>query len=128
MKGEGKWIEVSADYEDEKREERDRDKLGDKLDAFLRRKEEEDEANVPHGRNEEIVEGAQHKSFEVEQSLCSALRDYVDRSGSCEDTDDKTLAIDAKPLEDIQSTARKVGWSEEEKTARLWKQLEGYNP
>ena len=28
-------------------------------------------------------------------------------------------------LEDIQSTARRVGWIEEEKTARLWKQLEG---
>ena len=28
----------------EKKEERDRDKLGDKLEAFLKRKEEEDEA------------------------------------------------------------------------------------
>ena len=43
------------------------------------------------------------------------------------------LAIDAKPgnlnldkdLEDIQSTMRKVAWSEEEKAARLWEQLEG---
>ena len=30
-----------------------------------------------------------------------------------------------KDLEDIQSTTRRVGWSEVEKTARLWKQLEG---
>ena len=47
-------------------------------------------------------------------------------------------AIDAKSgienlnlgedLEDIQSTSRKVGWSEEEKTARPWEQLEGDNP
>ena len=34
---------------DEKREERDRDKLGDKLEAFLKSKEEEDEGNGSHG-------------------------------------------------------------------------------
>ena len=28
-------------------------------------------------------------------------------------------------LEDIQFTARRVDWYEEEKTAKLWKQLEG---
>ena len=33
-----------------------------------------------------------------------------------------------KDLDDMQSTARRVGWSEEEKTARLWKQLEGDKP
>ena len=38
---------------DEKREERDRDKLGDKLEAFLKRKEEEDEATC---LMEEVVE------------------------------------------------------------------------
>ena len=31
----------------------------------------------------------------------------------------------AKDLEDIQSTARKVGLSEEKKTARLLEQVEG---
>ena len=31
-----------------------------------------------------------------------------------------------KDLEDIQSTARRVGgWCEEEKTTKLWEQLEG---
>ena len=30
-----------------------------------------------------------------------------------------------KDWEDIQSTARRVGWCEEEKTAKLWKQLKG---
>ena len=30
-----------------------------------------------------------------------------------------------KDLEDTQSTARRVGWCEEEKTTKLWKQLEG---
>ena len=38
--------------------------------------------------------------------------------------DTKNLSLE-KDLEDIQSTARKVGWSEEEKSAKLWKQLEG---
>ena len=53
---------------DEKREERDRDKLGDKLEAFLKRKEDEDEAT---GLMEEMMKNvvaAQHKSFEVEQN------------------------------------------------------------
>ena len=67
-KPEGKWTEVSADYRElealvrekenhvdkerlhektatkEKREGRDRDTFGDKLEAFLKRKEEDDEA------------------------------------------------------------------------------------
>ena len=84
----------------EKREERDREKLGDKREAFLKRKEEEDEATCLMEEMRKNVEVAQHKSFEVEQSLCSALREYVDsydkRSGSCEVKNDKMLAIDAK--------------------------------
>ena len=46
------------------------------------------------------VEAAQHKSCEAERSLCDALREYVDsydRSGSCQDLDDKILAINAEP-------------------------------
>ena len=46
------------------------------------------------------VEAARHTSFEAEQSLCSALREYVDTFDrdrvSPEDNDDKTVAIDAK--------------------------------
>ena len=38
--------------------------------------------------------------------------------------DTKKKNID-KDLENIQSTAKRVGWSEEEKAARVWKQLEG---
>ena len=85
------------------------------------------------------VEAAEHQSFEAEQSLCNALREYVDcfdkdrgrartlmtkcwQSIQCLDT--KNLNID-KDLEDIQSTARRAGWSEEEKAERLCKQLEG---
>ena len=30
-----------------------------------------------------------------------------------------------KVLEDIQSTARRVGWCEEGKMTQLWKQMEG---
>ena len=87
------------------------------------------------------MEAAQHKN-EAEQSLCSALREYVDSYDkdqgrartlmtkcwqSMQSQDTKNLNLD-KDLEDIQSTARRVGWSEEEKTARLWKQLEGDKP
>ena len=87
------------------------------------------------------VEAAQHKSFEAEQALCSA-REYVDSYDkdqgrartlitkcwqSMQSRDTKNLNLD-KNLEDVQSTARKVGWSEDEKAARLWKQLEGDNP
>ena len=60
---------------DEKKEERERDKLGDRLEAFLKRKEEEDEATCLMEEMRNNVETAQHKSFEAEQSLCSALRE-----------------------------------------------------
>ena len=63
---------------DEKRQERDRDKLGDKLEAFLERKKGEGEATCLMEEMRKNVEAAQHKSFEAEQSLCSALREYVD--------------------------------------------------
>ena len=63
---------------DEKREERERDKLVDKPQAFLTMKEEEDEATCLMEEMRKNVEAAQHKSFEAEQSLCNALREYVD--------------------------------------------------
>ena len=50
-------------------------KLGDKLEAILKRKEEEDEATRLMEEVRNNVEAAQHKSFEAEQSLCSALRE-----------------------------------------------------
>ena len=116
---------------DEKREERDRDQLSEK--------EEEDEATCLMEEMRENVESAQHKSYEAERSLCNALREYVDsydrdqgrartlmtkcwQSMKSRDTNNLNLE---KDLEDIQSTARRVGWCEEEKTATLWKQLEG---
>ena len=46
---------------DEKKEERNGDKLGDKLDTFLERKEEEDEAT--HGRDEEKRGGCTTHKF-----------------------------------------------------------------
>ena len=85
------------------------------------------------------MEAAQHKSFEAEQSLCNALREYVDSYDkdqcrartlmtkcwqSTQSRDTKNLNLE-KGLGDIQFTARRVGWCEEEKTAKLWKHLEG---
>ena len=83
----------------EKREGRDRDKLGDKLQAFLKRKEAEDQSTGLMEEMRENVVAAQQKSFEAEQSLCNALREYVegyDRSGPCQDSDDQTLAINTE--------------------------------
>ena len=87
------------------------------------------------------VEAARHKSFEAEQSLCSGLREYVDRYDkdlgrartlmtncwqSMQSRDTKNMNIE-KDLEEMHSTVRKVGWCEEEKTAKLWKQTEVTN-
>ena len=69
---------LSKQLQTKKEEERDREKLGDKLEAFLTRKEEEDEATCLMEELRKNVEAAQHKSFEAEQSLCNALREYVD--------------------------------------------------
>ena len=63
---------------DEKKEDRDRDKLGDKFEAFLKRQEEEAEATCLMEEMRKNVEAAHYKNFEAEQSLCGALREYVD--------------------------------------------------
>ena len=117
---------------DEKKEERDRIKLGDKLQAFLNL------TGLMEEKMENVV-AAQQKSFETEQSLCNALREYVDEHDrdqdrvktlmtkcwqSIQSRDTKNLNLE-KGLEDMHSTARKVGWCEEEKTTKLWKQIEG---
>ena len=60
-----------------KRKKKDTEKLGDRLEAFLERKEEEDGVTCFMEEMRKNVEAAQHKSFEAEQSLCSALREYV---------------------------------------------------
>ena len=85
------------------------------------------------------VLAAQQKSFEAEQSLCNALREYVDGYDRDEDQartlmtncwqsmqsrDTKNTNLE-KDLEDIHSTARRVGGNEEDKTRRLWAQDEG---
>ena len=85
------------------------------------------------------VETAQHKSFQAEQSLCNALREYVDNYGrdqdqartlmtqcwqSIQSRDTEHLNLN-EDLEDIQCTARRVGGNEEDKTRRLWAQDEG---
>ena len=57
----------------EEKEERDRDKLGDKLEAFLERKEEEDEATCLMEEMRKNVKAAQHKSYEADKvfaTLC----------------------------------------------------------
>ena len=67
---------------DEKRVEKDRDKLGNQLDAFLERKKEEDEATCLMEEMRKNVEAAQHKRFQAEQSLCSALRERIRNAGN----------------------------------------------
>ena len=64
---------------------RDRDKLGDKPEVFLTRKEEEDEATGLMEKMRKNVVAAQQKNFEAEQSLCNALRRYVDNNGRDQD-------------------------------------------
>ena len=124
---------------DEKSEERDRDKLGDTLEAFLKRKEEEDEATGLMKEMTKNVVAAQRTCFEAKQSLCNALREYVegyDRDQgrartpmtqcwqSIQSRDTKNMNLE-KDLEDMHCTAKRVGWCEEEKTTKLWKQIEG---
>ena len=82
---------------------------------------------------------AQQQSFEVEQSQSNALREYVEGHDtdqgrartlmtkcwqSIQSRGTKNMNLE-KDLEDLHSTARKVGWCEEEKTTKLWKQTEG---
>ena len=116
---------------DEKREERDRDKLGDKLEAFLTRKEEEDEAMGLMEEMRKNVVAAQQKGFEAEQSLCNAPREQVDGYDrdqdqartlmtkcwqSMQSRDTKNMNLE-KDLEDIHSTAWRMGENEEDKTS-----------
>ena len=124
---------------DEKKE-RDMDKLGDKLERsiFLKGKKRKVRQRVSWKRCGKNVEAAQHKSFEAEQSLCSALREYVDTFGrdrgrpktiitklwqSMQSRETENSNFD-KDLEDILSKMKKMGESEEDKAARLWKQFE----
>ena len=69
---------VESAATDQKQEERDRDKLSDRLEEFRKRKEEEDEAMCLIDEMRKNLEAAQHRSFEAEQRLCSALQEYVD--------------------------------------------------
>ena len=72
--------------------------------------------------------------------VCSALREHVgtfdrDRGRpktivtklwqSMQSRETKNMNLEKEDLEDILSPMRKVGWSEEETAARLWKELEG---
>ena len=62
-----------------------RDKLGDKLEAFLTRKEEEGEATRLTEEMRKNVVVAKQKSFQAEQTLCNDLREYVDSYGRDQD-------------------------------------------
>ena len=107
--------------------------------SFPKRKEEQDEATCLMEEKKKSVVVTQQTSFEAEQSPCNALREYVegcDRDQGSARTlmtrcrqlmqrrDTKNMNLE-KDLEDMHSTARNVGWCEEEKTTNLWKQLEG---
>ena len=85
------------------------------------------------------MEAAQHNSFEAEQSLCSALREYVDTFDRdrgrpktmmtklwqlMQSRDTKNLNLD-KDLETILCKMKQMGGCEEDKTTRLWTQVEG---
>ena len=63
---------------EERKEERDRDKLGDRLEALLERKKEEDAATCLMEEKRKNWKVAQNESFEEEQNLCNALREYAD--------------------------------------------------
>ena len=86
----------------------------------------------------ENPEAAQHKSFEAEQRLCSALRVHVDTFDNVrgrpktimtklwqlmQSRDTKHLDLD-EDLEEILSKMKQMGGSEEVKTRRLWAQDE----
>ena len=85
------------------------------------------------------VVAAQQTSFEAEQSICNALREYVDNYGrdqdqartlmtkcrqSVQSRGTKNMNLE-KDLEDIHCAARRVGGNEEDKTRRRWAQEEG---
>ena len=125
---------VESAATDEKQEERDRDKLSDRLEEFRKRKSEEDEAMCLTEEMRTNLEAAQLKSFEAEQRLCSALREYVDTFDKdrgrpktimtklwqlMQNWDTKNLSLD-KDLEEILSKMEQMGGSEEVKTRRLW--------
>ena len=96
----------------EKREERDRDKLRDKLEAFLTRKEEEDETTGLMEEMRKTGVAAQQKSFEAERSLCNALREYVDGCrdpGRARTLMTKCLAINAEPRHKEYELRKRLG-------------------
>ena len=94
----------------EKREEKDRDKLGHKFEAFL-------------SRNKKVL---------GQSSLCKALRELCrgirQRSGPSQDPDDKMLAIDeSRGTMNLNSkkTCTPGKWAGMKKTRRPWAQDEG---
>ena len=117
----------------------DKDKLGDKLEAFLAKKVEGDEATSLMEEMRKTVEAVQQELLGTEQSLCNALRESVDNHGREQDQprtlmtkcwqseqsqDTNNLNLEDN-LEDIHSTIKRAGGSEEDKTRRLWAQDEG---
>ena len=129
---------VESAATDEKQEERDRDKLSVRLEEFRKRNDEEDEARCLIEETQRNLEAAQNKSYEAEQRLCSALREYVDTFDKdrgrpktimtklwelMHSRDTKNLNLD-KDLEEILSKMKQIDWSEQAKTRRLWAQEE----
>ena len=60
------------------------------------------------------VVAAQQNSFEAEQNLCNAFREYVDnygrdQSGPGQDPDDKMLAINAEPRHKEYEPRKRLG-------------------
>ena len=119
-----------------KKEERDRDKLGDRLEALLERKKEEDEATCLMEEMRRNVEVAEHESSEAEQNLCSALREYADTFDKdhgrpktavtklrqlMQSRDTTNLNLD---LEEILAKMKQMGWSDDDTTG-TWTQSEG---
>ena len=109
---------------DEKQEERDRDKLSDRLEEFRKRKEEEDEAMCLIEEMRKNLEAAQTIFFEAEQRHRGRLKTIMTKlSLLMQSRDTKNRNLD-KDLEEILSEMKQMGGSGD-KTRRLWAQDEG---
>ena len=132
-----KTLEKAASDE---KEERDREKLGDKLEAFLKRKQEEDETTFFMEEMTKNVEASQHKSIEAEQrSSCSTVsrgtwRIHQEASPpkclrTCEASNQEEEmnedfhldCLKALPRQDAEQTT--TTWLNKENRQRIWGQV-----
>ena len=110
----------------EMKEGRDRDKLGDKLEAFLTREEREDVATGLMEEMRKKVVAAQQKKCENMSTDTTEIRT---RPGTLMTKCWQSMQIprhkEYEPRKRLGTKAMKAGWCEEEKTRKLWAQDEG---